>query len=62
MVTQNQASQNPSMVAGEANEVPPLQEELLAIDVFWGTESVFFRDVAPEKLLAAVDFSYPHDT
>lgn len=50
------------MVAGEANEVPPLQEELLAIDVFWGTESVFFRDVTPEKLLAAVDFSYPHDT
>lgn len=38
---QKQASQNPTMDGGGTNEVPPLAEELLVLDVFRGCKNQF---------------------
>lgn len=41
---QDQAGHHSSMVAGGAHGAPPLTEELLAIDGFWGNNIVFLGE------------------
>lgn len=39
MIAQKQVSSNLTTDGGGANEVPPLAEELLLTDVFWGSKN-----------------------